>query len=127
MAFYQFQQFVEYKAKLAGVTVTYVDPAYTSKTDSRSGLIGKRNGFDFIRADCKREHSGVNAAFNIALSQPLPDRKLDAQSKSLRSHKKYTVGDASPLLGQAAGHSIEHRQRCVQGAELQVLNELCHE
>jgi putative transposase len=42
-SFYQLQKFVEYKAKLQGIIVEYIDPRYTSKTCSRCGHIGKRS------------------------------------------------------------------------------------
>jgi putative transposase len=41
-SFHQVQKFVEYKAKLQGVTVAYVEPAYTSKRCSRCGHMGDR-------------------------------------------------------------------------------------
>ena len=46
-SFFQLQTFVEYKAKLLGVPVLYVDPAYTSQDCSRCGTRGQRNGKDF--------------------------------------------------------------------------------
>lgn len=68
-SFYQFRQMVEYKAKLQGVLVEYIDPRYTSQADSRSGHLGQRNGKVFKTTNNVVEHADVNAAFNIALNQ----------------------------------------------------------
>jgi putative transposase len=66
-AFAQLASFIQYKARLAGVTIVEVDPAYTSQTCSRCGNIHKPNGKLFSCPACGHEdHRDANASFNIA-------------------------------------------------------------
>ena len=89
-SFYQLRTMIDYKAKLLGVKVEYIDPRYTSQADSRTGHIGIRNAKTFKSVDTSTvEHADVNAAFNIALNQ-LNIAQLRAERDARKSHKENT-------------------------------------
>jgi len=64
-AFYQLEVFTRYKAIRAGVPVQSVPAPYTSKSDHRNGVIGKRNGDWFKGFDGYRCNADWNASQNI--------------------------------------------------------------
>ena len=66
-SFYQLETFIKYKSALSGVTVVYVNPAYTSQRCSRCGIINKPNGKHY-KCSCRHfsSHRDINAAFNIS-------------------------------------------------------------
>lgn len=68
-AFFQLRQFVGYKAQRAGIPVSFVDPAYTSRTCSACGHCDKRNRKnrnDFVCLHCSFSlPADHNAAINI--------------------------------------------------------------
>ncbi|MFI8185110.1 transposase [Actinacidiphila glaucinigra] len=69
-AFAQLGQFLEYKARRAGVPLVYVDPAYTSQTCSECQYTDKRNRASQARFECRScgvvAHADLNASRNIA-------------------------------------------------------------
>jgi putative transposase len=64
-AFYQLEQFTRYKAIRAGVPVESVPAPYTSKSDHRNGVIGKRVKHTFTGYDGYRCNADWNASQNI--------------------------------------------------------------
>ena len=78
-SFYQLQQYILYKAKLLGVPVVYVEPAYTSQTCSVCGHRSKSNRksqSEFVCQSCGHTaNADWNAAVNISrravVNQPI--------------------------------------------------------
>ncbi|WP_414586038.1 RNA-guided endonuclease TnpB family protein [Scytonema sp. PCC 10023] len=64
-AFYQLELFTRYKAIRYGVPVQSVPAPYTSKSDHRNGVIGKRNGDWFKGFDGYHCNADWNASQNI--------------------------------------------------------------
>jgi putative transposase len=67
-AFYELQQFIEYKAKLAGIKVIYVNPQYTSQKCSKCGTVEKSNRQrNLYSCNCGNNiHADLNASRNIS-------------------------------------------------------------
>ncbi|MBN1679931.1 MAG: transposase [Anaerolineae bacterium] len=69
-SFAQLRQFIDYKARLAGVPIILVDPKYTSQQCAACGHTEKanrRSQTEFLCVSCGHQaHADVNAAINIA-------------------------------------------------------------
>jgi IS605 OrfB family transposase len=65
-AFRQLQGFVEYKARAVGISVVYVNPAYSSQTCSACGELGTRLKHRFECSCGLRAHADLNASRNLA-------------------------------------------------------------
>lgn len=80
-SYYELQSMIEYKAKLEGIEVKYIDPAYTSQTCSYCGERGERKKqeeFVCTNPQCKQCGEKINADFNaarnIAMSKKIVER-----------------------------------------------------
>lgn len=89
-SYYELQQFIEYKAKKAGITVNKISPAYTSQVCSCCGEKGNRKtqaDFYCTNENCKeygeRQFADYNAAKNIARLKPGESYKLNLTEKEL--------------------------------------------
>lgn len=74
--FYQLQRFIEYKAKVAGVPIVYVEPKNTSRTCPECGYIDKanRNGEKFQCGKCgfagHADHIAAENIRRVAFNRP---------------------------------------------------------
>ena len=66
-SFYQLQQFVEYKSAAVGISVEYINPAFSSQTCHQCFNLGSRKGEQFNCLTCGEQHADVNASHVIAL------------------------------------------------------------
>ena len=65
-AWEELQRFVEYKAQAVGISIVYVNPAYSSQICSRCGVLGIRHKHRFSCSNCGcYQHSDRNAAINL--------------------------------------------------------------
>jgi IS605 OrfB family transposase len=87
-AFNQLRQFIEYKARLAGVPVIFVDPRNTSRRCSECGYISKNNRKSQSLFSCKEcgntLNADYNAAKNIAFSVAV-NQRIVASSELIQS------------------------------------------
>ena len=90
-SFGQLRSFIDYKARLAGVRVVLVDPAYTSQTCNQCGCVNKRNRPNqstFCCVSCfHKAPADYNASLNIrdraAVNQP-PSSNLRVEMQAAR-------------------------------------------
>ena len=67
-SFYQLRQFIEYKARSAGVPVIYVNPQNTSRKCSKCWHVDKKNRRDQENFVCVRCGNSMNADINAAIN-----------------------------------------------------------
>lgn len=98
-AFRQLQSFVSYKAEGAGLSVVYINPAYTSQTCSVCREIGKRTKHRFVCHCGNIAHSDVNASRNIAkFAEPIGIARGGKVTRPEFAHRGLHVVVKSPVL-----------------------------
>ena len=101
-SFYELKNMIEYKARLLGIPVAYVDPYNTSKECSRCGQIGNRSGKSFKCTNCGHvDHADANASFNIAL-RPVFEEGIDQLYVDRDAYKGNTGIPEEATLGTMA-------------------------
>ena len=85
-SFGQLQGFIAYKAQHAGLAVEFVDPAYTSQTCSKCGMIGARRQDIFRCTSYGVSHADINAAVNIAAGAARKPARIEADCVALATH-----------------------------------------
>jgi IS605 OrfB family transposase len=83
-SFYQQQQFISYKAKIAGVETVFVNPAYTSQTCSQCGFCSRNNRPSRDRFKCGSCRFSVAADHNAALNIAFKARAAVNQPNRVR-------------------------------------------
>jgi transposase, IS605 OrfB family, central region len=67
LPFRKLQKMVEYKAKIQGIKVVYIDPKNTSKTCHRCGYVTHVEGREYRCPKCGLKYNrDLNAAINVA-------------------------------------------------------------
>lgn len=66
--YYDLESKIDYKAKMLGIKVRFVDPAYTSQTCSKCGYVDKENRKSQSKFICKECGLNINADYNAAIN-----------------------------------------------------------
>jgi putative transposase len=88
-SFYQFEQFLTYKAYALGKQVVYIDPHYTSQKCSKCGDTNKesRNKSQYKCKNCGYfEHADINASYNIKYNYTISIAQLESMEQAFCQH-----------------------------------------
>lgn len=80
--FYRLAQFIEYKAKRAGIKVVYVDPAYTSQTCPKCGRNNKADDRNYVCECGYHVHRDLLGAINICNSDKIVTKGKKGKKKT---------------------------------------------
>lgn len=100
-SFYQFEQFLTYKANSLGKQVVYIDPHYTSQKCSNCGSTNKksRNKSQYNCLSCGfKEHADINAAINVKRNYTISIADLESMEQA---NSQLAVCEGSSIHSQA--------------------------
>ena len=106
-SYFQLEQFVAYKAALAGKQVAYVDARYTSQKCSRCGHVARSNRVSQASFRCKvcgfRLHADLNASRNIEQNFIATlATSLSSRVQSITRTTHYEVVSSPALYGRGS-------------------------
>lgn len=113
-SYFQLEQFIQYKAQIAGISVEKVPAAYTSKSCCCCGAINERNKHNYTCIRCGyRGHADYNASVNIGawvgLSCPIElQPPLTVMVKGVQSGE--VNGTPLSLVSKSAGDTRSRRK-----------------
>jgi IS605 OrfB family transposase len=97
--YHQLQQFIEYKAKEAGIDARKVNPRYTSRRCSKCGFINKEFSADF-------RHSHATPGFRAKFVCPNPDCKFEADPDYNAARNIATIDIEKQIVQQCKRQGI---------------------
>lgn len=81
-SFYRLSNYIEYKARLEGIIVEYVDPAFTSQTCPACKTRNKAQGRKYECACGYKRHRDLVGAINISMQDKIKEKKKSSKKKT---------------------------------------------
>lgn len=131
-SYYQLQTMIEYKAKMHGIEVIYVDPYHTSQTCACCGHYEKGQRlsqaiFQCLNPNCsnkdsktnenKKVNADYNAALNIAKSNNIVTKKEECQYYKLYNNKSTNIAIAAFVDTQSAQLPKESKGKVIKAVK----------
>lgn len=92
-SFYRLANYIEYKARLEGIIVEYVDPAFTSQTCPSCKTRNKVQGRKYECACGYKVHRDLVGAINISTSEKIEEKKKSSKQKKTTVEKSFNFDD----------------------------------
>ena len=96
-SFYRLMQYIAYKAKRVGITVEFVNPAYTSQTCPKCGRVHHANDRTFICECGYRVHRDLLGAINICNSTEIVGADNGRRSAQETTRSVLRLGNGIPV------------------------------
>lgn len=92
-SFYRLANYIEYKARLEGIIVEYVNPAFTSQTCPSCKTRNKAQGRKYECACGYKRHRDLVGAINISTSEKIEEKKKSSKQKKTTIEKSFNFDD----------------------------------